>query len=527
MLSPRQTTRSSLAGEALGHADDLRDPARLDLDLVGQIEVEERIGAPALAHPAVAEQVDHLPRMALAGDDHHLLDAGELEQLQRVEDHRPVAHREQVLVDDARQLTQPGRLAPGRDQSLCPHAADDATAGAARGVRPSSQNESLDDGADPDREDERADPDRAAEQEADDERCELEPGARGADPDAEAARRDEHQGVARPGAERRADVERRADAEAGERDRDQRRSGRRATPPRARRRRRCAVSAITNVPTRIAFRSVPSPILALSRQTSRSTTTRDDEVRRAERDPELLGESLVEHVPGRQAQLGLEEEDDAAGAEEEPGHEPGDTPGEAAVKCRRRAHALNVAARRRLADADRGAVSVVLRRIDANARSPPGTANDVLKKPREVVRLVPPLKPPATAAHAYLDAIRLDARRVDGPDPRGRPCRRSGRPGRSAAGRRAPRASGRPAIVKRPLWKRARLRLVLDEVVDQHVDAGRPVRTEPGLAEQLGLPLLGDAVSARRLVAVLRQPDPLRAERRARPRRSASRAWPS
>src|SRR4029079_2820431 len=131
-----------VAGEALGHPDHLRDPARLDLHLVGQIEIEERCAVAALAQSSVSEQIDHLAGVTLAGDDHHLLHPRELAQLQGVEDHRPVAHREQVLVDDARQLAQPGRLATRRDQSLCPHAADDATPGPARGVRSRSQNES-------------------------------------------------------------------------------------------------------------------------------------------------------------------------------------------------------------------------------------------------------------------------------------------------------------------------------------------------------------------------------------------------
>ena len=41
---------------------------------------------------------------------------------------------------------------------------------------------------------------------------------------------------------------------------------------------------------------------------------------------------------------------------------------------------------------------------------------------------------------------------------------------------------------------------------------GRAVGAQPGLAEQLGLALLADPVGAG-LVAVLGQPDPLRAER--------------
>ena len=139
---PEADDQVVVAGEALGHADDLSDPTGLDLHLVGQIQVEQRRVGAALLHLPVAEQVDQLTGVALAGDDHHLPDAGELQQLQRVIDHRPAADRQQVLVDDARQLAEPRRLAACRDQSLDLHAAADATAGPARGVRSSSQNES-------------------------------------------------------------------------------------------------------------------------------------------------------------------------------------------------------------------------------------------------------------------------------------------------------------------------------------------------------------------------------------------------
>ena len=80
-------------GEVARHADDLRDPAGLRLHLVGQVELEQRLGAVAARDVPVAEQVDHLARVLLAGDDEHFADAGELEQLERVVDHRPAADR--------------------------------------------------------------------------------------------------------------------------------------------------------------------------------------------------------------------------------------------------------------------------------------------------------------------------------------------------------------------------------------------------------------------------------------------------
>ena len=66
MLSPRQTTSCSPRRELACHADDLRDPAGLDLHLVGEVEVEEQLVARRATDVAVAEQVDELPGVLLA-----------------------------------------------------------------------------------------------------------------------------------------------------------------------------------------------------------------------------------------------------------------------------------------------------------------------------------------------------------------------------------------------------------------------------------------------------------------------------
>ncbi len=104
------------------HADDLRDAAGLRLDLVGEIELEDRIAAAAWGESAVAEEIDHLPRVALPRDEEHVGDPGQLEELERVVDHRPAPDREQVLVRDARQLAEARRLAAGADEALRLHA---------------------------------------------------------------------------------------------------------------------------------------------------------------------------------------------------------------------------------------------------------------------------------------------------------------------------------------------------------------------------------------------------------------------
>ncbi len=118
MLSPRQTTSLSPRGEVARHPDDLGDPAGLDLHLVGEIEVEERLVGRAGPDAPVAEQVDEVARVLLAGHEQHLADPEPLQELERVVDHRPAADRQQVLVRDARQLLETRRLAAGADQTL-------------------------------------------------------------------------------------------------------------------------------------------------------------------------------------------------------------------------------------------------------------------------------------------------------------------------------------------------------------------------------------------------------------------------
>ena len=108
-----------LAGrEVLRHADDLRDPAGTRLHLVREVEIEERCIAVADGEVAVAELVDHLPGVPLAGHDEDLPDPGKLQELERVVDHRPTPGGQQVLVRDARQLAEPRRFSPSADQSL-------------------------------------------------------------------------------------------------------------------------------------------------------------------------------------------------------------------------------------------------------------------------------------------------------------------------------------------------------------------------------------------------------------------------
>ena len=152
-------------------------------------------------------------------------------------------------------------------------------------------------------------------------------------------RADEHQRVARPRAERRADVEapsrrRRGRGPAtssagacGERPAS-RGAGRSRAAARARRTARSAA----------AFATVPKPGLEPSAQASRSTSDRDQLVGDPERERRVLRDALVQHVPRRQAEARLEERDDAAGAEEEAGDEPDRTRGAPATQDGSRVH---------------------------------------------------------------------------------------------------------------------------------------------------------------------------------------------
>ena len=73
----------------------------------------------------------------------------------------------------------------------------------------------------------------------------------------------------------------------------------------------------TKRPMKTAFATVPGPMRAPSAQASDEHAERDDDVRRAERQRRVLGDALVEHVPGREAELRLEEKHDPEGEQEQ------------------------------------------------------------------------------------------------------------------------------------------------------------------------------------------------------------------
>ena len=67
---------------------------------------------------AVAEQGQELAGVVAARDDHDLVDAGQHQRLDRIEDHRLVVDRQQVLVGDPRERMQSGARAAGENDAL-------------------------------------------------------------------------------------------------------------------------------------------------------------------------------------------------------------------------------------------------------------------------------------------------------------------------------------------------------------------------------------------------------------------------
>src|SRR5205085_12258840 len=81
------------------------DPARLDLHLVREVEIEEHLVPGPGANVAVAEQVDELTGVLLAGDEQHLAHPRPLEERERVEDHRPADRKSTRLNSSHSQIS--------------------------------------------------------------------------------------------------------------------------------------------------------------------------------------------------------------------------------------------------------------------------------------------------------------------------------------------------------------------------------------------------------------------------------------
>ena len=96
--------------EPFGEAERLGDAAGVRL-----VRVEETVDAPLLA---VAEQPEELAGVEAARHDHHLVDAGLDERLDRVVDHRAIEDRQEVLVGDAGQRVEPTPGAACEDHTL-------------------------------------------------------------------------------------------------------------------------------------------------------------------------------------------------------------------------------------------------------------------------------------------------------------------------------------------------------------------------------------------------------------------------
>ena len=189
----------------------------------------------------------------------------------------------------------------------------------------------------------RAGADRAAEREPDGECAHLQPGAYDRDPDSEPLRADDHQRVARPGAQRRGEIESRA--EAGQ----QHAGGEQADPDTD----RVVGEVLDSADRRQAddkaadeqgVRERPDPDLRAEQPRDRHHDDADDDGRDAERDRRVPGHALVQRVPGREAEPGLEKGDDSEGEQEQAADEDGQPLREAAADPRWRAHHLNLRA---------------------------------------------------------------------------------------------------------------------------------------------------------------------------------------
>ena len=123
---------------------------------------------------------------------------------------------------------------------------------------------------------------------------------------------------------------------------------------------------------------------------------------------------------------------------------------------------------------ERGAVGAVLRREDPHGTCRCGAVTAALKKPRALVVRKPPLITPGPAG-PHLDAVASGRRHAAGPDPRARACRRSGPACAIGSGKASAASFARPATSEEAALEARCLRLVLDEVVDQHLDPRRLV----------------------------------------------------
>ena len=91
-------------GPPPGETECLGDPSGPLLDLVGDADAKLR---------PRAEQLEEVPHVSPAGDDHDLLDTSVDQLLQGVADHRFVIYWQQVLVRHLRQRVQAGTGTPG------------------------------------------------------------------------------------------------------------------------------------------------------------------------------------------------------------------------------------------------------------------------------------------------------------------------------------------------------------------------------------------------------------------------------
>ena len=150
---------------------------------------------------------------------------------------------------------------------------------------------------------------------------------------------DDHQRIAWTGTEPGAEVDRGSDAHQRDSDREEGDP----EPEPAIRERRDRLDAGQELHERAdeeRVRKGADPDPGAEQPCNREHQDADCDVRLAEREGRVLGKSLMQHIPRREAELRLEERDDPGGEEEQADDQQRQTHGQRAAKARRDTHSL-------------------------------------------------------------------------------------------------------------------------------------------------------------------------------------------
>src|SRR5262245_1651207 len=202
---------------------------------------------------------------------------------------------------------------------------------------PEEPETGLERGADRQCEDDRADADRPAEDEPDAERKQLDARPYAAEPPVHARSEDDHKRITWPGTHPRSEIQSRGDPVDGHRDREQRDPDPERivgeSVHRADRRQR-----LDECPDEQGVRDRRETDRRAEPPRDRHHEDADDDVRRPEGQRRVLGDALVEHVPGRQPEPRLQLHHDREREEEESDEQRRPAGDEPAANPRRNVH---------------------------------------------------------------------------------------------------------------------------------------------------------------------------------------------